>query len=77
MNAVEIHKALSNPDRIEIMNYLFQRKTPACNSEICVKMKLNQSNVSKHLKKLLFAGLIVADGFEYRINNKIKWPILN
>lgn len=56
---IEIYKALSDFNRLRILNVLFSRKLCVC--EIEAALNMSQSNVSRHLNKLKNSGLV---GFE-------------
>ena len=53
----EIYKALSDENRLRIINALFRKELCVC----CLEKILgaNQSNVSRHLNKLKYAGIIL------------------
>lgn len=59
MNLVEILKALSDENRMRILNLL--RKRRLCVGELQTILGLSQPNVSKHLNKLKSLGLIEVD----------------
>lgn len=50
--------ALAEPHRLEIVELLREKPRPV--GEIVVKLHMNQPQVSKHLKVLADAGLVVA-----------------
>jgi ArsR family transcriptional regulator len=54
-----ILKALAHPNRLRILEVL-RGGEKICNCEIGPKLKLEQSNLSRHLLALSEAGLIVA-----------------
>jgi ArsR family transcriptional regulator len=53
---VEFFKALSDENRLRLVNILMHAELCVC--EIEVMLELNQSNISRHLKKLKDAGII-------------------
>jgi len=58
MELVEVLKALADPNRLRILNLLEDRTLCVCDLEEV--LKLNQSNLSRHLAKLKQAGLVSA-----------------
>ncbi len=58
MDVVEILKALSDENRLRILNLLNHGELCVCDIEKITK--LSQSNLSKHLNKLKMVGLIRA-----------------
>lgn len=73
MELLKTLKALSHINRIRIINLLNYNELCVCELENI--LKLNQSNVSRHLGKLKQAGLIVgekkAQWIYYRINEEL------
>lgn len=55
---IEILKALSDENRLRILNLLTQQTLCVCELEVLLDM--NQSNVSRHLGKLKSAGIIIS-----------------
>lgn len=55
---VELFKALGDKNRLRLVNILSYAELCVC--EIEVMLELNQSNISRHLKKLKDAGIISA-----------------
>ena len=55
----EILKALADPNRIRILNLLYNQALCVCDIETV--LGLNQSNLSRHLAKLRRAGLVKAE----------------
>jgi ArsR family transcriptional regulator len=53
-----ILKALAHPNRLRILEAL--RHGEICNCEIGPKLKLEQSNLSRHLQALAETGLVLA-----------------
>ncbi|MCC6398850.1 MAG: winged helix-turn-helix transcriptional regulator [Bacteroidetes bacterium] len=51
-----ILEALAHPNRIRIVEML--RQGPRCNCEIAPELGLEQSNLSRHLKILVQAGIL-------------------
>jgi ArsR family transcriptional regulator, arsenate/arsenite/antimonite-responsive transcriptional repressor len=64
MDVVEILKALSDENRLRILNLLNYGELCVCDIEKITK--LSQSNLSKHLNKLRMVGLIKA-------NKRAQW----
>ncbi len=56
MDILEIYKALSDINRIKIINILLEKELCVCEVEAVLEM--NQSNVSRHLNKLKYAGIV-------------------
>jgi ArsR family transcriptional regulator len=54
----EIFKALGEDKRLRMINLLLKSKFPLCVCEIMDCLKENQTNISKHLKILKYAGLV-------------------
>ncbi len=69
-----IAKALGQPARVAILQFLVSRKTCVC-GDIVEELPLSQSTVSQHLKELKNAGLIKGDiegpSVCYCINEKV------
>jgi ArsR family transcriptional regulator, arsenate/arsenite/antimonite-responsive transcriptional repressor len=59
MNISDVLKALADRNRIRILNLLHERTLCVCDLEII--LKLNQSNLSRHLATLRHAGIVVAE----------------
>ena len=53
----EILSALAHPNRIRIIKRLQEGKT--CNCELIKDLKIEQSNLSRHLKLLTQAGILI------------------
>jgi ArsR family transcriptional regulator len=74
MNIVSIFKALSDENRLRIMNLLIQEELCVC--EIEAVLGLSQSNVSRHLNKLKSEKVIdshkEAQWVHYFISNVFK-----
>jgi ArsR family transcriptional regulator len=58
MDILEIYKALSDINRIKIINILLEKELCVCEVEAVLDM--NQSNVSRHLNKLKYANMVKA-----------------
>lgn len=56
MDLIELLKALAHENRVRILNLLRERELCVCELENI--MKINQSNVSRHLNKLRQSGII-------------------
>jgi ArsR family transcriptional regulator len=68
-----ILKALAHPNRLRILEML-RGGGEVCNCEIGPKLKLEQSNLSRHLLALSEAGLIVARRDGVRILYRVAEP---
>jgi ArsR family transcriptional regulator len=53
---LEFHKALANPERLQIVDFLFEGEQ--CQCEIFPKFGLAQSTVSAYLNKMVRAGIL-------------------
>ena len=53
-----VFKALSDPNRVRIMNMLATADRPVCACDLTPQLGLSQPTVSFHLKKLVQAGLL-------------------
>jgi len=65
----EILMALAHPNRIRIVEHL--RKGVMCNCELAPELDLEQSNLSRHLKILVQAGILNSWKEGLRVNFKI------
>jgi ArsR family transcriptional regulator len=65
----DILMALAHPNRIRILEYL--RKGARCNCELAPALGLEQSNLSRHLKILVQAGVVVSWKDGLRVNFKV------
>lgn len=65
----EILSAISHPNRIRILKSL--RKKVLCNCELMPLLGLEQSNLSRHLKSLENAGIIISWKEGLRVNYKV------
>lgn len=65
----EILTALAHPNRVRILEYL-QRNT-LCNCELGPALGLEQSNLSRHLKILAQAGILISWKEGLRVNFKV------
>jgi ArsR family transcriptional regulator len=74
-----ILKALAHPNRLRILAAL--RRGEICNCEIGPKLKLEQSNLSRHLQALSETGLVLArrDGVRmmYRVADARVFKLLD
>jgi len=61
--------ALAHPNRIRILEYL--SKDVRCNCEIAPELCLEQSNLSRHLKILVEAGILKSWKDGLRVNFKV------
>jgi len=64
--------ALAHPNRIRILEIL--QKGVSCNCELAPQLALEQSNLSRHLKLLVQAGIIVSWKDGLRVNFKVADP---
>lgn len=55
---LNVMKALSDKTRLRIMSLLLKSRKPVCICELIDALKLEQYNVSKHMKELKIAGLV-------------------
>lgn len=80
MDLVELMKALSHQNRLRIINLISKKELCVCELEYI--MDLNQSNVSRHLRKLKQANIISgerdAQWIHYSLNKNTfkKHPFL-
>lgn len=65
----DILMALAHPNRIRIIEYL--RKDVHCNCELAPALELEQSNLSRHLKMLVQAGILKSWKDGLRVNFKV------
>jgi len=65
----EILSALAHPNRIRILEYL--RRDVRCNCELAPALELEQSNLSRHLKILVQAGVLLSWKDGLRVNFKV------
>ena len=65
----EILLALAHPNRIRILELL--RKDVMCNCELAPALELEQSNLSRHLKILVQAGILKSWKDGLRVNFKV------
>ncbi|WP_058484902.1 ArsR/SmtB family transcription factor [Defluviitalea phaphyphila] len=81
MNLIQILKALSDENRIRILNLLKYGDLCVCELEILLSM--SQSNVSRHLNKLTNAKIVnhykVAKYVYYKLNEDTikEYPFIN
>ena len=73
--ATDVMKALSDPNRIRIIEMLSHKEMCVC--EITSVLKLATSTVSKHLSILRDAGIIEDEKDGKWVNYKIKTPTEN
>jgi ArsR family transcriptional regulator, arsenate/arsenite/antimonite-responsive transcriptional repressor len=69
-NFIKVMKALSDPNRVKIIKML-QQKENLCVCEMRAMLKLAQPTVSKHLKILEEAGLIVFEKEKLWVNYRL------
>jgi ArsR family transcriptional regulator len=65
----EVLAALSHPNRIRILEFI--RKDVRCNCELAPALDLEQSNLSRHLKILVQAGILLSWKEGLRVNFKV------
>lgn len=70
IKASQLFSALSNPNRIAILCYLFEGRKNV--SQIVDKLKIPQSSVSLHLSKLVEKGWVVKERVGKNVYYKIK-----
>ena len=66
----DILLALAHPNRIRILEYI--RRDIRCNCELAPALELEQSNLSRHLKILVQAGVLVSWKEGLRVNFKVS-----
>ncbi len=79
-NQLATFKALANPDRLKIMELLYQAPGAGISVlEIARHVGLSQSQTSQHLAMLRRAGLIIAqrsgNTILNSINPTVNWPV--
>lgn len=80
MDIIEIAKALSDENRLRILNLL--RSEKLCVGELQDILDMNQSNVSRHLAKLRHSAIITqhkkAQWVFYQINQSLlkRYPVI-
>ena len=65
----ELLAALAHPNRIRIVEYL--GRDVHCNCELAPALDLEQSNLSRHLKILVQAGILISWKDGLRVNFKV------
>lgn len=65
----DILAALAHPNRIRILEAL--QRGASCNCELAPELALEQSNLSRHLKILVQAGVLVSWKEGLRVNVKV------
>jgi DNA-binding transcriptional ArsR family regulator len=66
----DILLALAHPNRVRILEYI--RRDIRCNCELAPALELEQSNLSRHLKVLVQAGVLVSWKEGLRVNFKVS-----
>jgi ArsR family transcriptional regulator len=61
--------AIAHPNRIRIVDRL--REKSKCNCELIQELELEQSNLSRHLKLLVDAGILISWKEGVRVNYRI------
>ena len=69
----QIVKALANPSRLAVCEYLLNEDKPKCVNHIAEKLNQSQSNVSKHLSTLQKEGIVSVE----KEANYVRYYILN
>lgn len=74
-SCVSYLKALSDPNRWDIMGLLAESREPLCLGEIAQALELSTYNASRHVRVLMEAGLIqvVRDGRFKKISVLPEW----
>lgn len=67
--AAEVLSAIAHPNRIRILECL--REGAHCNCELAPTLRLEQSNLSRHLKILVQAGILISWKEGLRVNFRI------
>jgi len=67
--AADVLAALGHPNRIRILEFL--RSGGRCNCEMAPALGLEQSNLSRHLKILVQAGILTSWKDGLRVNFKV------
>ena len=62
--------ALAHPNRLRIVEYL--QSDVHCNCELAPALELEQSNLSRHLKILVDAGVLISWKEGLRVNFKVS-----
>lgn len=70
--AADVLAALGHPNRLRILEYL--RGAVRCNCEMAPGLGLEQSNLSRHLKILVQAGILTSWKEGLRVNFKVSDP---
>jgi len=65
----EILMALAHPNRLRIVKYI--RRDVRCNCELAPALEMEQSNLSRHLKILVQAGILASWKEGLRVNFKV------
>jgi ArsR family transcriptional regulator len=67
--AAEILSAIAHPNRIRILECL--KDSTHCNCELAPALRLEQSNLSRHLKILVQAGVLISWKEGLRVNFRV------
>jgi ArsR family transcriptional regulator, virulence genes transcriptional regulator len=68
----EMCKALAHPARLEILELLSGKSTPA--SELIAALETSKANLSKHISLLVHAGIVEAIRNGRQISYRLKHP---
>jgi DNA-binding transcriptional ArsR family regulator len=66
----KVLSALAHPNRIRILEFL--KNEIKCNCEIAPALRLEQSNLSRHLKLLVQEGILISWKDGLRVNYKVS-----
>ncbi|MDF1540447.1 MAG: ArsR family transcriptional regulator [Candidatus Thorarchaeota archaeon] len=76
-DVVAVSKALSNPTRIKILNYLLSKRI-ANKGDIMDEMKLERAALEHHLKSLIDAGIVgTFDVLIDKVKNSLCFPLVS
>ncbi|MFW6019907.1 MAG: ArsR/SmtB family transcription factor [Bacteroidales bacterium] len=70
-------KALSDPTRLRIIEYLSRAGNPRCVGAISKHINVSQSAISQHLRILRQANLVKSERRGYHIHYEVNEEILN
>lgn len=85
MNSVYLHRVLSDPDRIRVMDYIAASADPVIGRQIANDMNMSEVWMSRSLNQMADVGLIVRDSdsnkdaFSEAVRNRLApdiiWPL--
>jgi len=67
--AAEVLSAIAHPNRIRILECL--KESAHCNYELAPALQLEQSNLSRHMKILVQAGILISWKKGLRVNFRV------